>query len=165
MAPEFVLRRSFGSPLARALIFLGLLQQLGHDGCLLSFPPSSGKPPRYWACGCGEDGQIYLFDPRLGMALPGVAGPVATLAEVREKDSAALRRLYFDKDTHYDVTPEMAAAAEVHPAPSLSALAPRMAYLEKELGPKIKVRLAADLGARSVSRKPWPWGPDPGRRL
>ncbi|HKB36705.1 MAG TPA: hypothetical protein VKD72_09640, partial [Gemmataceae bacterium] len=65
--PQLVLRRGFGSPLARALLFIGLLEQLGHDGCLLALPGGSNAAPRYWACGVlGEKGQIYLFDPRLG---------------------------------------------------------------------------------------------------
>jgi hypothetical protein len=144
LAPEFVLRcLSFGAPLARALVFLGLLEQLGHQGCLLAFPGS--QPTRYWACGVlGETGEIYLFDPRLGIPLPGAGGTVATLAEMQQKDSAVPGRLSFGKEAHYDVTPEQAAASEVHLAPSLSALAPRMRSLEKLLAPGIKVRLAAD---------------------
>ena len=145
LASEFVLRRGYGSPLARALVFLGLLQQFGHDGCLLAFPPAPGKPARYWACGLlGKDNRIYLFDPRLGLPLPGSGGKVATLGDVQQKDSPVLARLAFGKDAHYDVTPEQAAASEVHLMPSLSALAPRMRLLEKLLAPAVKVKLTAD---------------------
>lgn len=144
LAPEFALRLGAGSALMRAVIFLGLLEQLGHDGCLLSFPDSPG--PRYWACGVlGDDGRIYLFDPRMGIPLPGPKGGTATLADLQQADSSVLRQLHFDKDMHYDVTPEQAARAEVHLTPALSALAPRMKFLEQELlAPAVKVRLAAD---------------------
>ncbi|MBI1914758.1 MAG: hypothetical protein HYS12_08480, partial [Planctomycetes bacterium] len=157
LAPQLVLRRGFGSPLARALLFLGLVAQLGHDGCLLALPgdppghPRERVAPRYWACGVlGEKEHIYLFDPRLGIPLPGPGGKgIATLAEVQGKDSP-LRQLNFGGNLHYDVTPEQAAESEIHLIPSLSALAPRMAFLEKELlKPAVSVRLAADSAAET----------------
>jgi uncharacterized membrane protein YkoI len=145
LAPQFVLRRGYGSPLARSLLFLGLVEQLGLDGCLLALPGESGKETRYWVCGVlGEKDQLYLFDPRLGIPLPGPGGKgIATLAEVEGKASP-LRQLDFGKELAYDITPEQAANSEVHLAPSLSALAPRMELLEtKLLPPAVRVRLAA----------------------
>src|SRR5262249_54257986 len=102
LAPQLVLRRGFGSPLIVALLFLDLVTQLGHDGCLLALPGARQNAPRYWACGVlGEKDQIYLFDPRLGIPLPGPGEKgIATLAEVQGKDSP-LRQLNFDEKLHY----------------------------------------------------------------
>jgi hypothetical protein len=149
--PVLILRRGFGSSLDRALIFLALLRQLGHDGCLLAFP-GSPPVPRYWACGVlGSGGQVYLFDPRLGMPLPGPGGTgIATLAQVARADSSVLARLRLSEQLHYDVTPETAAACEVHLPVPLSALSARMAWLEaawkeKNLSPGGPVRLTQDV--------------------
>jgi hypothetical protein len=97
----------------------------------------------------GSQGQIYLFDPRMGLPLPGPEGAgIATLAQASVKDSAVLSRLDFGGSHKYDVTPEQAAAAEVHLVPSLSALAPRMTFLEKEVLARAGGgRLSADLAA------------------
>ncbi len=147
---EFVLRRGRGSATERALVFLGLLDQLGVPGCLVSHPGE----PRYWACGAllPRDGkpQIFLFDPRLGMPLPGPKGRgIATLAEARE-DPDVLGQLNLNDEAKYDVTAEDARKAEVRLACPLSALAPRMAVLETLLrdpamkAPAVHVRLSAD---------------------
>src|SRR5262249_5974566 len=80
--------------------------------------------------------QLSLFAPRLGLPLPGPGGSgVATLAAVQKKDAPALAQLDFGPDARYDVTAEQAAGAEVHLAPPLSALAPRMQYLQEQLAP------------------------------
>ncbi len=148
VAPQLGLRRGIIPPLGRALLFLGLVEQMGHDACLLSFPIQPNKPPRYWACGVlGSGNRIYLFDPRLGLPLPGPNDEgVATLESLTVKDSPVLRPLDLGEGGRYDVTPEMAAAAELHLTPSLSALAPRMRYLEKE-GLVQGGKLAADPAA------------------
>jgi hypothetical protein len=166
--PAFVLRRGWGTPLERALVFLAVLEQFGLDdeaaaglqGALL-FCPGAGKGEekgRLWACGVavGEHADaLHLFDPRLGLPLPGPGGKgVATLAAVRSEPSV-LGQLQIDK-VRYDVTPEQAKAAEVFLAVPLSALAPRLALLQNRLlrerawkdqtlPPQVRVRLAEDL--------------------
>jgi hypothetical protein len=148
IVPLLALRRGFGLPLSRALVFLGLLDQLGHRGCLLALRNEEAGRLNYWACGVldPKDQQIYLFDPRMGIPLPGPSGKgVATLAQMTQKDSPILKQLALEKDLHYDMTPEEASKTEVHLAPSLSALAPRMKFLETELlGTSARVHLATD---------------------
>jgi len=124
-----VLRRGSGSSLERALLFLALLDQLGLDGCLVS--NGDERQPRYWACGVrGDDNRVYLFDPRLGMPLPGPNGKgIATLDEV-QRDPAVLGQLKFDDKLTYDITPEVAGRSELHLVSTLSALSPRMKYLQ-----------------------------------
>jgi hypothetical protein len=155
VAPVLVLRRGWGTDLDRALIFLALLDQIGspdgrHEhlhGCLL-FLPDPPNQARFWACGVqvGEGRDLYLFDPRLGMALPGPQGKgIATLAQART-DPAVLGQLDADKDRRYDVTPEQARTAEVCLVCPLSGLSPRMKHLQDKLFPPlVEIHLAQDV--------------------
>jgi hypothetical protein len=154
--PTFVLRRGWGTALERALVFLALLEQFGdlsapHPellGCLLYLPNDAGGQ-RFWACGVvvGDGKDLSLFDPRLGLPLPGPNGKgIATLAEVRKQPDllAALNV----GEHRYDVKAEQARAAKARLVCPLSGLSPRMRYLQDELlAPAVHVRLAVDAKA------------------
>ncbi|HMF13075.1 MAG TPA: hypothetical protein VKE94_12245, partial [Gemmataceae bacterium] len=130
---DYVLRRGFGTPLERGLVFLELLRQFEVSGCLLAVqePGPTGFP--LWACGALVGRDIYLYDPRMGIPLPGPNGKgVATLADA-QKNPEVLKQLSVDGADRYDVTAELAGNACIYLALPLSALAPRMRYLEKEL--------------------------------
>jgi hypothetical protein len=148
--PEFVLRRGWGTSLERALLFLALLPHLGIDGCMMIIPGPDGSPQsgRYWIPGALVDKEIYLFDTRMGMALPGPKGEsMATLRQVRQQPEF-LQALAFDEVHHYDLAPEEARRAEVRVGIFLSALAPRMAHLEELLANNNnKVNLSVDSAA------------------
>lgn len=160
--PAYVLRRGTGSPLERGLVFLALLEQFGLDedeaaglqGCLLFAPDDKGQK-RLWACGVAGAGDgLYLFDPRLGLPVPGPGDKgVATLAQAA-MDAGVLRQLKIDK-LSYDVTPEQAKATSAGVVCPLSAAAPRMRLLQdkllrerawqgQSLPPQVRVRLAED---------------------
>jgi hypothetical protein len=148
LPPAFALRRGWGDMMERALVFLAMLEQdAGPErlrGCLLAVA-GPNKEPQLWACGVVvDDGKdVYLFDPRLGLPLPGPGGEgVATLAAVT-KDPAILARLDAGPDNRYDVTAERARTAEALVVLSLTALAPRTFYLQESL-------LKNHLGARLV---------------
>jgi hypothetical protein len=156
LPPQFTLRRGHGTALERALVFLALLQQQRLPGCLVVLP---GEPPRLWACGVlveqDERKQLLLFDPRLGLPLPGPGGKgVATLAEAQSRPEV-LKQLTVDEKYPYDVTAEQAAKAALVVACPLSALAPRMGYLEDKLQdvtgtfkqPPVSVRASVDAAA------------------
>ena len=169
LPPEFVLRRGSGTALERALVFLSLLSHIldpesesaeGGDekksasnsrmtGCLVYCPNKDGKD-RLWACGVAIQGKtdLYLFDPRLGLPLPGPKGEgIATLAEARTNGDV-LGQLTVSDQHRYDVTPEQATKADVRYYCPLSSLAPRMRLLQDELlAPVVKVRLAVDFAA------------------
>ncbi len=105
------------------------------------------RPGDPWACGVMVYGrpEIYLFDPRLGLPLPGEGGVgVADLADVARKPEL-LRQLKIEGAPEYDVTPEQAAKAELHVVCSLSALAPRMEHLQEKVLPPIRVSLYHNL--------------------
>lgn len=152
--PSFVLRRGWGSALERALVFLALLEQIGDPadqpellGFLLQVPDESGAL-RLWTCGVviGDDKAVYLFDPHLGLPLPGPKGEgVATLAQAREQ-AEILDQLNVDKKYRYLVTKEQARLAQAQLVCPLSALSPRMRSLQdKMLPPVVRVRLARDI--------------------
>jgi hypothetical protein len=148
--PQWVLRRGSGTPLDRALVFLALLDGFSEEdrpqGCLLWVRDAAGKLPRLWACGvlAGDSREIYLFDPRLGLPLPGADGKgIATLAAIR-KEPRILGQLQLDADNRYDISPERAAAVELTVVCTLSALVPRMRHLQDKLLPPVRVNLTQD---------------------
>ncbi len=134
--PAFVLRRGWGTALERALIFLALLEQFGAEGtssgpqgCLLFVGD------RLWACGVavGDEADLYLFDPFLGLAIPGPGGHgVATLGQARWRPDV-LKQLSAGAKQPYDVTAEQAREARPLLVCPLSALAPRMSVLQDRL--------------------------------
>jgi hypothetical protein len=153
--PAYVLRRGEGSPTERALVFLALLPQLnapGDDanalhGCLVLLPNEGSESAELWACGVTVGGgtDLYLFDPRAGIPLPGPGGKgVATLGDAA-REPAVLAQLDAPGGPAYDIKAEKARGAQVWCVPPLSALAPRMHNLEKLLGPGLPVRLGTDL--------------------
>src|SRR5262249_37778140 len=141
--PAQALRRGRATSLERALVFLALLDQFNLReekddkaalyGCLLFSPGEKG--PKLWACGVavGKDAKdLSLFDPRMGIPLPGPGGKgVATLAQACQ-DASVLGQLKVDK-LSYDITPELAKKSHVRAFCTLSALAPRMELLEERL--------------------------------
>jgi hypothetical protein len=148
LGPDFVLRAGHGTAMERALVFLNTLDQLGIDAVLLA-APTTGDQPRLWACGALIDKAIYLFDPRLGIPLPGPGGAgVATLAQA-QKEPGVLGQLTIDAKLPYDVTMEQARGARLVVGCPLSSLAPRMQLLQDTLlGPAVRVRLWTDLVGR-----------------
>jgi hypothetical protein len=162
LPPEFVLRRGQGTALERALVFLALLQQHDIVGCLVGCRDDKNEL-FLWAAGAlvEEKGKrdILLFDPRLGIAIPGPDG-VLTLSEIRAQPKL-LPVVPSDGAPAYRATPEQAARAEVFVAPPLSALSLRMRHVERQLAEGDPVRLAYDpakLLARFEAEKAGVWG-------
>jgi hypothetical protein len=139
--PEFTLRMGRGNGLERGLVFLALLEQTGCEGCLAFFPGDKKDDPKHIVCGVLDDKgsapQLYLFDPSLGIPLPGPDGRgVATLQNLRNQEHL-LAPLGVTKGDIYKVTPD-----EIELVSTLSSLAPRNAYLQKmlwESGTKVKL--------------------------
>jgi hypothetical protein len=155
--PDLVLRRGSGTVFDRALIFLDLLRQTGSlqgsmpdiTGALLYCKNADGRK-QFWACGVdvGDGRGLYLFDPGLGMPLPGPSGKgIATLGEIAGRKEV-LGQLAVPGAPKYDITPDQASTAEVDLYCNLSALSPRMRHLQDEfLPPAVEVRLAVDVAA------------------
>jgi hypothetical protein len=146
--PHFVLRRGWGNMLERAEVFLAVLDALGLDGCMLLVGPAQkGQQGSldYWIVGALVDRDIYLFDTRMGLPLPGPGGKgVATLAQVKAHPEL-IQALNIQPKLPYDVTSDQAKGAEIHVACALSALAPRMRLLQEILSSNDKVYLGKEV--------------------
>lgn len=159
-----VLRRGRGAPLERGLVFLALIEQFGLEeetkgglqGCFILVPNAKGEK-LLWACGVAVGDKpeaLYLFDPRMGLPIPGPdKDKPATLAQV-QKDPSLLGQWKIDK-LSYDVTPEQVKAATVSLICPLSAVSARMvllqermlrdkAWLGQALPPAVRVKLSED---------------------
>jgi hypothetical protein len=153
--PDLILRRGLGDPLDRGVIFLDLLRHFGSlqgsmpeiVGALLFFPASKDQR-LFWACGVdvGDGRGLYVFDPALGLPIPGPGGKsIATLGETAS-DPKVLAQLQVDGAPKYGVTMEQAATAEAALHCTLSALSPRMRQLQDVfLPPTVEVRLGVDV--------------------
>jgi len=146
LPPIVTLRRGRGSAQERSLVFLALLGQLGIDGCVVTVPAGSDgqAAARTWVAGALVNKDIYLFDTRMGLPVPGPKGEgVATLAQVRTQPDILLA-LGTDPRYPYDVSPALAKRAQALVACQLSALAPRMALLEEAMASGDKIYLRTD---------------------
>jgi hypothetical protein len=151
--PWTTLQSGSGVALSRAYAVLAAWQQLGLDGCLVG-PPDLEKtpsmaasdrtdprsPPTYApvrACGVKVGGDLFLFDPLVGRAVPGAdgKGPL-TLAQAKARP---------------DAVQGLAKAEEVKAwqpflAPPLAGLGRRMEWLEHLNPTGAGVKLFADVG-------------------
>jgi hypothetical protein len=136
LPPQFVLRRGSGNSGERAFVFLALLKQFNLDGCILALPGDG--PIRPWLVGVliegKEQSDIYLFDPRLGLPVPGPDGKgIATLGQFKDPAKLLSGFKVADDALKYDVEHGQVAAAEIRLLMPLSALSARMQFLEKEV--------------------------------
>ncbi len=114
-------------------------------GCLV-FCDSREAPDHPWACGVLVNGRpdVYLFDPLLGLPIPGEGGEgVATLADVVHKPGL-LQQLQVEGEPPYDVTAQKAAGARLQLVYSQSAVAPRMRRLQEKVLPPVRVSVYHD---------------------
>ncbi len=141
--PYFAALRGVGTPLERTYAFLAVLRQLDLDACLVGDAGSADRADALWAVGVLADGQVHLFDPRLGLPLPGPDGEgVATLAQVRTHPEP-FKALALDPKLPYDVSADRAKQAQLYVSFPMSSLSPRMRFLQS-LAEEKTVKLAAD---------------------
>lgn len=106
--PRDLLLSSRSTAEERAWIFTLLARQLGLDVVMLTLP-DQGHPRRVWLPALLLEKDLYLFDSRLGLPIPGPGGQgVATLAQAAADDSL-LRALDLDAKHPYPVH-----AADLH---------------------------------------------------
>src|SRR5947209_2497775 len=88
----------------RGWLFLSLCRQLGVDAGMVTYTPPGSKDPIAWLCAALINGKLYLFDPRIGLPVPGPDGDgVATLDEAMS-DPAVLDRLDLPGQSPYGTT-------------------------------------------------------------
>ncbi|MBY0589499.1 hypothetical protein K2X85_20175 [bacterium] len=144
--PTETLLRSYGQPQERIAIFLELLRQSDLVGGVLAVTTKDdpqGLTP--WLVGLLADGEMYLFDPVIGRAIPSPADPArpATLKEVSAHPAIATG--------WYGATPIVDPARIDRYAILLpidaSRLASRMSFLESNLKGDDRVNLYQDIDA------------------
>ncbi len=92
-----------GTAQERAWLFVLLARQQGLNVVFLGLADKKGGNVRPWLPALVANDQLYLFDTRLGLPIPGAKpGSVATLSEVAEDDSL-LRKLDLDAKHPYPV--------------------------------------------------------------
>ena len=157
LSPWQVMLRGRGTAIARAWVFLLLARQRGLDIVMLAYrdPDEAGKW-HDWAPALFVDqkknaseeaAKWFVFEPELGIAIPGPEGrPIATLTELRE-DEQLLRRLDLDANHTYPVTANQLehVAAWIEASPGY--LSRRERQLEYSLSGKQKMVLHVDASA------------------
>ena len=137
--------RGKGDALQRAGVFMQLCRQASITAFMLArqLPNSGGLSP--WAVGVLVDDQIYLFEPELGIFIPGPDQVgIATLDQAR-KIPSVLRRLnlqgFFDYPlTNEDIQQSM-ALLNVLP----EAISPRMKNLQSGLTGERRMAIYVDV--------------------
>jgi hypothetical protein len=135
LPPYLVVKRGYGGPRDRALVFIELLRQLKLDACVIASPTADMEEAEALLVGVlipkdkGPD--VALFDVRLGLPVRNERG-IATLAAAHANPKLV------DVDMK---------KTEVRLALPLSALAPRMTFLQDALAAHVRVVLYQDAQA------------------
>ncbi len=150
------LMRSSGDPWQRARVFIQLCRQAGIDACLLGLPGENASEPSEWLVGVRVGEELFLFEPRLGIPVPGPDQVgIATLGEARE-DASILRRLnvpgWFDYPIDAEMVQQTVALLDAPP----ESLSQRMARLEAGLTGETRMMLGYDATASSEAFKAIP---------
>jgi len=135
-----------GTATARAWVYLLLCRQEGIDAAMLAINVAAeGQEPRWepWAVGVVIDGNIYVFEPSLGLPIPSENGlkmtpgkgleiQPATLEELAGND-ALLRRLDADPRNAYRVKSSMLRSVRMLLEGSPGYLSQRMEMVRRML--------------------------------
>lgn len=146
-APFETLLRGFGTAYDRVGVFVALLKQLDIPAFLLCKTVADdrgnvGVSP--WICGVLLDGQVYLYDQRLGLPVPGPgAKGVATLRQAAS-DPAVLAQMDAPP-FRYDATAADCQGLAVWLLGSVEFWAPRMKLLQDQLVGQDRVVVFEDL--------------------
>lgn len=147
-----------GDVLERAWVYIELLRQEGIDAAMLALPrkeaAASSDALRAWAIGVLIEDEVFLFDPVLGLPIPGPDGVYldsdgrlairpATLDEAAS-DPEVLKRLALDESTPYPIGSDDLDGAVVLIAAGPSELSQRMALVESHLAGEQKLVLTVD---------------------
>lgn len=132
--PIQLLLQGRGDAHERARLFLLLCRQAGIDAVMLGrIDETVSSTPQPWVAAVLAKGELYLFDPALGLPLPGPGRQgIATLAQALS-DPAVLRQLDVPGGPAYPFAPadlkNIVALIEAEP----DSLARRFALLEEAL--------------------------------
>jgi tetratricopeptide (TPR) repeat protein len=123
-----------GDAWQRARVFILLCRQQGVQAVVLAFPGKTTPPrPRAWLPAVLIEDQLYLFDIRLGLPIPGPSGRgIATLEQVLE-NPAVLEQLTIDESFQYEIDRKDLQSVLALLDTSLASLSLRMQLVEQQL--------------------------------
>ncbi|MCC7474709.1 MAG: hypothetical protein IT425_04895 [Pirellulales bacterium] len=137
-----------GTAAERVWVFASLARLQGLDVVAVEIPSASsaeasaaGTKPSKWLAAIVSNGQLYLFDPTLGLPIAGPKGEgVATLEQIA-RDNSLLRALDLP-DNPYPATAELAKQASAFVVADAFDLSMRASMLEANLPAEDHVPLA-----------------------
>jgi hypothetical protein len=142
--PGQLLMQGHGDAHERARLFVLLCRQAGIDAVILGRIDETVSPaPQPWVAAVLIGEELYLFEPELGLPIPGPDGKgIATLSQALA-DDAVLKQLDVPDGPQYAHSPAslkaLAALIDAEPA----SLSQRMMLLEKALPSSRRLVLAA----------------------
>ncbi len=129
----------------RSWVFMALCRQIGVDAGLVILRPPGREEPLPWLCGVLVEGQVYLFDARIGMPIPAPDGRGVATLELAAAHPDVLARLELPGQSTYGVThADLAGKVGLLIDPSLSFLTPRMRALQTRLASKNRMTVYRD---------------------
>jgi len=132
VSPFVTVMQGVGNVDERAAVFMALLRQLDIRGFLILRPDPLQRGVVTWICGVLSGGEIYLFDHRYGMPIPGPGVQrVATLRQAIQ-DPSILKQMDLP-DAPYDAHAEdlrQGVGVQVGVLAVVSYWLPRMARLQ-----------------------------------
>ena len=133
-----------GDALKRAGVFTQLCRQASIPAAVLALPKADTGELRPWCVGAMIGSDLYLFEPELGMYVPGPGQVgIATLSDAR-RDASVMRRLnvagFFEYPYSKDDIQQCVALLNVMP----EGLCPRMQRLEQGLTGDRRMTLYVD---------------------
>ncbi|MGI9519932.1 MAG: hypothetical protein ACR2NP_22955, partial [Pirellulaceae bacterium] len=154
--PWQVLTYAKGDFLERAHIFIQLCRQLDISAVILAVDADeeSSRPYEEWICAVAIGDQLYLFDTRLGLALPGEnPGTIATLDQV-VANPQLLRDLDLSIDESvdkldYPITAEMLDRVTALVVAEPESISSRMLDVENSLTGDVRLKLIFDVDAQA----------------
>ena len=171
LAPTYVLRRGYGSGLERMYVFLGLLQQMGLDGCLLGPPdvksvlsylmPNSTDPTSCWAARAVHSGpSAFASGPTSGSTIRG-ARSIPSDIEPDEGEPEKYQAWFASRrDAFWNHRGQFEDAVLYFAVP-VNSLRRRMVMLEEKLKPEVGAnsRSTGRAQGRVPDPKPIYWNP------
>ena len=132
-----------GDALNRARVMLLLCRQRKIPAVMLGIDPGGTPRPAPWSCAVLIGKNVYLFEPELGLPIPGKEpGSLATLAELRaDKDWPTRLK---DADQPYARTADDLTKLVVLIDASSECLSQRMAVLQASLPSKYEMRITIE---------------------
>ncbi|WP_422923664.1 hypothetical protein [Singulisphaera sp. PoT] len=137
-----------GSWSERGWLFMSLCRQLGIDVGILTYTPAESKDETPWVSAVLIDHKLYLFDHRIGLAIPGPDGNGVATLEDALNDPKILDRLDLPGESPYPVNRKVLLESPSKIGVLLDSspgyLSPRMLLLQKSLVGKNRTVLFRD---------------------